>query len=87
MKLNLKQQQLIDDIFNKAKEKYPEIIFRNLQVSPDDPEHIWINVIANMDEDEIIELRHYAANLEIDTLLDYGYAISIMPEILATTNN
>jgi hypothetical protein len=80
MRINLKQQQLIEELFNKVKENYPEIVFKDLQVSPDDPEHIWINVISDMDEDREIEMNHYSASLEIDILMDYGYAISIMSE-------
>ncbi|MBM2815764.1 MAG: hypothetical protein HW421_2526 [Ignavibacteria bacterium] len=80
MKINLKKQQLIDELFNKVKERYPEIIFKDLQTSPDDPEHIWINVIADMDEDREIEMNHFSASLAIDILIDFGYALSIMSE-------
>jgi len=80
MSINHKQQQLIDELFNKVKEKYPEIVFKDLQSSPDDPEHIWINVIADIDEDREIEMREYSVDLEIDLLIDFGYRISIMSE-------
>lgn len=80
MRINHKQEQLINELFNKVKEKYPQIVFKNLDVSPDDSEHIWINVIADMDEDLEIEMTQYAAELRSDILMDYGYAISIMPE-------
>ena len=80
MRINIKQQKLMDELFNKVKERYPEIIFRNLQTDPDDPEHIWLNVIADMDEEREIEMNHYSAELETDILIDYGYAFSIMSE-------
>ena len=80
MRINHKQQELIDELFNKVKELYPEIVFKDLEFSPDDPEHIWINVIVDMDEDKEIEMTHYASDLAIDILLNYGYRISIMPE-------
>ena len=51
-----------------------------MQISPDDPEHIRINVIADMDEDREIEMNRFSASLEIDILVDYGYAFSIMSE-------
>ncbi len=78
MRINYKQQQLIIELLAKVQEMYPEIKFKNLEVSPDDPEHIWINVIADMDEDREIEMSHFCSNLEYDILMDYGYAISIM---------
>jgi len=80
MKLNYKQKQLIDELFNKVKVRYPEIVYKNLQTDPDDPDHIWINVIADMDEEKEIEMRHFSADLETDILVDYGYAFSIMSE-------
>ena len=80
MRINHKQQQLIDELFAKVKERYPEIIFQNLEESPDDPDDIWINIIADMDEERQMEMSAYAAELETDILLDYGYALSIMAE-------
>lgn len=80
MKINLKQQELIEYLFNKVKEKFPEIIYNNLTSSPDDPDHIWINVVADMDEDREMEMIHYTSGFATDILTDYGYAFSIMPE-------
>ena len=80
MRINLKQKQLMDELFNKVKERYPEIIYKDLQTDPDDSEHIWINVIADMDEDREIEMNHYAAEIATDILIDYGYNFSIMAE-------
>ena len=80
MNLNHKQQELIEELFNNVKEKYPEIVFKNLQNSPEDPSDIWINIIADMDEDREIELRHFSANLENKIFMEYGYDIYIMPE-------
>ncbi len=78
MRINIKQQQLIDELLAKVKERYPEIVLRNLEPSADDPDDIWINVIANMNEERQWEMAHYAAELETDILLDYGYALSIL---------
>lgn len=80
MRINLKQQQLVDELFNKVKEKYPEIVFKGLEVSPDDREHIWIIVDADMDEEREIEMCSYSASLQIEILLDFGYQISIMAD-------
>jgi hypothetical protein len=80
MNINHKQKELIDFLFKSVKEKYPEIEFLNLSVSPDDREHIWINISADMDEDKEIDMRYYAAGIEADIHIDYGYRISIMSE-------
>ena len=78
MNINHKQKALIDELFNAIKEKYPEIIFDNLSTSPDDPEHIWINVLATIDETREMEMERYAAGLEADIHINFGYRISIM---------
>ncbi len=80
MNINIKQQQLIDELYSKVHSLYPEISFKELEVSPDDPEHIWIIVTADMDEERELEMREIAADLQTDILLNYGYAISIMTE-------
>ena len=80
MKINIKQQELIEEILKKARVKFPEIIFKDLSTSPDDPEHIWINVFSNMDEDREMELIHFSSKLDYNILMKYGYKITIMPE-------
>jgi hypothetical protein len=78
MRLNHKQKELIDKLYNSVKEKFPEIEYKDLSVSPDDQDHIWINVIAAMDDERDIQMSEYAAELECQIDQDYGYRISIM---------
>ena len=78
MRINLKQQELIDELISKVKARYPEIEVSYLEESPEDPDDIWINVIADMDEERQMELSSYAAELETDILTDYGYAFTIL---------
>jgi hypothetical protein len=80
MRMNHKQEQLVRELFDKVKNKYPEIILKNLSVCPDDQDNIWVNILADMDEDREIELMHYCSTLECEIEENYGYAISIMPE-------
>ena len=79
MRIDLKEQELTDNLFQVVKEKYPEIEFVKITRSPDDPSHIWINVAVPEDEDRQIELNEFAAEKEHDILLDYGYWISVIP--------
>jgi hypothetical protein len=78
MRINLKQQQLIDELLSKVKDRFPEIVVSYFEESPEDPDDIWINVIADMDEDRQMEMSSYAAELETDILVDFGYAFTIM---------
>jgi hypothetical protein len=80
MKINIKQQELVDEIIKKAKVRFPEIQFKDLTTSPDDPEHIWINVITNMEDDKEMELIHFSSKLDYNILMKYGYKITLMPE-------
>jgi hypothetical protein len=79
MNLNHKQQELVDFLFNKVKEKFPNVELCNLTTSPDDPEHIWINVITDNGEDEVYSIMDYAVGYIADIHIDYGYRISVMP--------
>ena len=87
MDLNHKQEELINELFLKIKEKYPEIEFLGIQPSPGDRDLLWIKVLAPINEDRRIELRHYASELETDILLDYGYSMAIMPQSLELTHS
>lgn len=80
MRINHKQQELIDSFYDKVIKKFPEIEYKKLSISPDDPDHIWINVTAAMDDDREEEFSSYAAELEADIHIDYGYRISFMLE-------
>ncbi|MDQ1265703.1 MAG: hypothetical protein QG635_854 [Bacteroidota bacterium] len=77
--INLKQKQLIEDMLKKAKEKYADIELKNISFSPDDSEHIFVNIRHSMDEDELLDFYDFAAELDIETLMDYGYKITLMP--------
>jgi len=80
MRINNKQQELIDSFYKKVKDNFPEIEFINLSASPDDPDYIWINVTAAMDDDREEEFIGFTAELEADIDIDYGYRISFMLE-------
>jgi len=60
--------------------RFPEIEFLNLQRSPEDREHIWINVLAPMSEEREIQLSRYAAGLAADILVEFDIMLSVMPE-------
>ena len=80
--INFKQQELVDNLIQAVKKKFPEIQLVDISESPEDPNDLWVNVTFPKDENRKIELMEYAANLETDILLDYGYHIMLMP-----TNN
>ena len=77
--IDSKQQDLIEQLYQTVKEKYPEIEFLGVSESPEDPADLWINVAAPMDEDREIEMTEFASEKSTDILLDHGYLIFVMP--------
>ncbi len=77
--INFKQQELIDDLLDAVKEKFPEIELVQITESPEDPADLWVNVTSPADDDRLLELVHFASDKSSDILLDYGYQILVMP--------
>ncbi len=77
--INFKQEELITELFEHVKKKFPEIQFLEVAESPEDPSDLWIRVTAPEDEDRESELIAYACERSIDILIDYGYHILVMP--------
>ena len=44
MRINFKQQELIDGLVEALKEKFPEVRFVDVTESPENPNDLWINV-------------------------------------------
>jgi len=76
--MNVKQKELIDDLYQSTKQRFPEIDLINITNSPENSEEIWINVTSPNEqlEDELIV---FSAEKSTDILLDYGYQILVMP--------
>jgi len=77
--INFKQEQLIAELVDYVKEKFPEIRFIGISESPEDPADLWIRVTAPEDEDRESELISYACDRSMDILMDYGYHMLVMP--------
>lgn len=79
MRINFKQEELIDKLVNTLRNKFPEVEFIDITESPEDSESLWINVTAPQSEDREIELREFASDKTTDILIDYGYHMLVMP--------
>ncbi|MBF0100411.1 MAG: hypothetical protein HQK77_05830 [Desulfobacterales bacterium] len=79
MKINFKQEELIDELLNSVKKNFPEVELINITESPEDSDSLWILVTAPKDETKEIELREFASDKTTDILTDYGYHMLIMP--------
>jgi len=78
--LNFKQEELAEQLFLSVKERYPEIVLRGYRFGPDARDHLWIVVLAPMDEEREAEMGSYAAERSSTILLEHGYLMTIIPE-------
>ena len=76
--MNFKQKELAEQLFNKVKNKFPEIELITIARSPDDSSHILIHVVPPEDEDKKIAMRSYASKKSHEILLKFGYWLSII---------
>ncbi|MCP4350935.1 MAG: hypothetical protein GY795_36175 [Desulfobacterales bacterium] len=79
MRINFKQQELVDRLVEDLKEKFPEVRFVDITESPEDPNDLWINVTKMKDEDRLLELIDFCGEKSTDILMDYGYHMLVMP--------
>jgi hypothetical protein len=65
-------------LFDRLKEKFPEIRLTGITPGAEAPEDVWVNIIYPEDEDREIALRELAGEISSDILMDYGYSVSIV---------
>jgi len=75
--INFKQRELSQMLFDKLKQKFPELELLGIMEGPENPNHIWVRIIMPEDEDRAIEAQHLASEISSDILMDYGYLIII----------
>ncbi len=75
--INFKQRELSQVLFDKLQARFPEVELVNIIESPENPNHIWVNIIMPDDEDREVEVYEEAGKISTDILMDYGYLIII----------
>ncbi|MEI6262183.1 MAG: hypothetical protein WCR46_20045 [Deltaproteobacteria bacterium] len=79
MRLNFKQQELIDNLVHTVESKFPGVKFVDVTESPEDPDDLWVNVTKIKDSDKLMELFDYCSEMSADILMNYGYHMLVMP--------
>jgi len=79
MRINFKQEELIEKLVNDIRQEFPETELINVVEGPEDPETLWINVTAPEDEDREMALIELSGDKGMDILMDYGYHMLVMP--------
>jgi len=75
---NHKQTELSHMLFERLKERFPEIRLDGILESAENPQNIWVSIVMPSDVDREIELQEMAGEISTDILLDFGYHISIV---------
>ncbi len=79
MRINTKQQELIQRLVEDLNRHFPDIKFVDVTESPENPNDLWINVTRPEDDDREIELTDFFSEKTADILMDYGYHMLVMP--------
>ncbi|MFY7997497.1 MAG: hypothetical protein ACOVSW_02725 [Candidatus Kapaibacteriota bacterium] len=77
MRLNLKQQELLENYIAQLQERFPSIEVQGITPSAEDPADIWVHIFVT-DDDPDGAISAFAAEMNIDILVNYGYSISVM---------
>jgi hypothetical protein len=81
MRLNHKQQELIDQLVKEIEERFPEVKFVEVGPSPESESTLWLDFTKPDDEDRLAALMEYASERTTDILLDYGYHFVVLPVV------
>jgi hypothetical protein len=79
MRINSKQQELIQGLIEDLNRHFPDVKFVDITESPENPDDLWINVTEPGDDDREIELIEFFGEKSADILMDYGYHMLVMP--------
>ena len=87
MTLNLydlthEQRTLIHTLYDTAKEQFPEIDTNfEIYLNPDNKEHLLLTVFVPFyDNEREGEFSSYTAEIEVESYLETGHLISLMPQ-------
>ena len=78
MRINFKQEELVENLMNAIKARFPEVRLIDITESPEDPETLRLNITAP-DDDTKMSLVSFACDKATDIFLDYGYYFLVMP--------
>jgi hypothetical protein len=81
MRLNHKQEELIERLVKDIEEKFPEVKFVEVGPSPESENTLWLDFTKPNDEDRLAALIEYASDRAMDILLDYGYHFVVLPVV------
>lgn len=76
--LNHKQRELADYVVSEVRRTFPEVCGAVYEHVPTYPDYVQIELSAeDADEDRIIEIRSFGADIVSDILVDYGYMMLV----------
>lgn len=82
MSLTKKQHELIDELLEIIRAKFPETRLLSIHSSPESDNDIWVNVSVP-DDDGFLAISELVSMRETEMLVETGYQITVMPRIEA----
>lgn len=79
MRLNHRQNELIDDLVKEIEQKFPEVKYVKATPAPDVENGVLLHFTKPENDDRFFELTEYASDRTTDILLDYGYFFVVFP--------
>ena len=79
MRLNHKQNEIIEQLVKEIEAKFPETKFVDAAPSPESESTIWLEFTHPDNEEKFMEIIEYAGGRTMDILLDYGYHFLVLP--------
>ncbi len=83
MTLNLKQEELLQNLVQELEGKFPEMKFVKAYPGLEGENSWWLDFTGPETDERLIEVGEYASERTTDILLDYGYHFVVLP---ATAN-
>jgi hypothetical protein len=81
MRLNHKQEELIEQLVKEIEEKFSDIKFVETVPSPESVNTLWLRFTEPDNDDRFMEITDYAGERAMDILLDYGYHLVVLPVV------
>ena len=81
MRLNHKQEELIEQLAREIETKFPDIKFVEVTPSPESENTLWLLFTKPASDDRFIEIGEYTSERTMDILLDFGYHFVMLPVV------
>ncbi|MFQ5632768.1 MAG: hypothetical protein ACE5I1_28705 [bacterium] len=81
MRLNNKQEELIEQLVKEIETKFPDVKFVGVSPHPESENSLWLDFTKPDDEERMLDIIEYTGVRSMDILEEYGYHFLVMPVV------